>query len=112
MTPATALRRKAEHLRALADEIEAILEVMEHGPADRLLTAAEAASELHMSANQVYELIASGELAAIDIGKVPGRFTGKRVERAALDEFKRRRSTARAACARNPSTAGEAHRTG
>jgi len=54
---------------------------------NRLLTVAEAATELRLSRSQVYELLKRGELRAFSIGK------SRRITPDALDEFIERKST-------------------
>ncbi len=53
----------------------------------KLLTVAEAASELRLSKSQTYELLKRGELRSLSIGK------SRRVTPDALDDFIARKAT-------------------
>jgi excisionase family DNA binding protein len=63
------------------DEHDATQSELPRGIPRRLLTASEAAAVLHISRSKVYQLIASGELASVTIGR------SRRVCLTAIDEF-------------------------
>lgn len=76
---------KLARAQKLAEQISELLD--ESNDSKLLLTIAEAATELRMTKNTVYKMIAGGELRAVDMATPGAKASRTRVRRDDLEAF-------------------------
>ena len=77
----------AEQATRVAAILAPYLEQIAAARRPQLVTVAQAAEQLGMSATKVYELLYQGLLASVEIPSENGRRSTRRIEQAAIDAF-------------------------